>query len=148
MNRIEFPHNLGKILKSVSYFSALDSADLDLLAQSAIRLAYEARQVILSEGEPCAGLYIVESGWLKAVKIGTDGREQILQMLRAGEAFNAISVFTDAPNQASVSALETSVIWIIPRQTLPKLMDEYPALALRPGTHNRLPNRRMSAASI
>lgn len=102
---------------------------LNLIAQSAIRRTYDAGQVILIEGEVCSELYIVESGWLKAVKIGLDGREQVLQMLRAGEVFNAISVFTDAPNQASVSALETSVVWIIQREILLKLMDEYPALA-------------------
>lgn len=129
MNEIEYPYNAGGILKAVSYFSTLDSAALDLLAQSAIRRSYAAGQVILIEGEPCAGLYIVESGWLKAVKIGLDGREQVLQMLRTGEVFNAISVFTDAPNQASVSALETSVIWIIQREILLKLMAQYPALA-------------------
>jgi CRP/FNR family transcriptional regulator len=128
MNKVEPPRNM-ELLKVVSYFSSLDSAALNLLAQSALRRNYDAGQVVLIEGEPCAGLYIVESGWLKAIKIGLDGREQVLQMLRAGEVFNAISVFTDAPNQASVSALEPSVIWIIQREVLLKLMDEHPALA-------------------
>jgi len=128
MSKVESPHGVA-LLKAVSYFSDVDSAALDRLAQSAIRRTYDAGQVILIDGEPCTGLYVVESGWLKVVKIGLDGREQVLQMLRAGEAFNAISVFTDAPNQASVSALETSVVWIIQRELLMKLMDEHPALA-------------------
>ncbi len=118
----------AEILKAVSYFSALDDAALDFVAQRTIRRVYEAGQVILIEGEPCAGLYIVESGWLKAVKIGLDGREQVLQTLKPGEVFNGISVFTDAPNQASISALETSVVWLVPREVLLKLMDEHPAL--------------------
>ena len=121
-------HDTG-LLKSVSYFSELDEAALDLVAQSALRRRYEAGQVVLIEGEPCAGLYIVESGWLKVVKIGLDGREQVLQMLRAGEAFNAISVFTDAPNQATVSALEESLVWLIRREVLLKLIEEQPALS-------------------
>jgi CRP/FNR family transcriptional regulator len=75
------------------------------------------------------GIDIVESGWLKAVKIGMDGREQVLQMLRPGEVFNAISVFTDAPNQATVTALEPSQVWIVRREALLRLMDEHPALA-------------------
>lgn len=128
MNQDESLRNVN-ILKSVSYFSGLDAAALNLVAGSAIRRAYDAGQVVLIEGEPCAGLYIVESGWLKAVKIGLDGREQVLQMLRAGEAFNAISVFTNVPNQATVSALEDSVAWLVQREILLKLMDEHPALA-------------------
>ena len=128
MSRIDSLQDMG-LLKAVSYFSDLDSNALSVLARSAIRRTYVAGQVVLIEGEPCAGLCIVESGWLKAVKIGLDGREQVLQMLQAGEAFNAISVFTDAPNQASVSALEPSVIWLIPREVLLRLMDEHPQLA-------------------
>jgi CRP/FNR family transcriptional regulator len=117
------------ILKAVSYFSSLNDAALNLVAQSAIRRVYDAEQVILIEGEPCTGLYVVESGWLKAVKIGLDGREQVLQALKAGDVFNGISVFTDVPNQATVTALETSIVWIVQREALLMLMDEHPALA-------------------
>lgn len=117
------------LLKAVSYFADLDDTALNRVAQSAIRRDYDAEQVILIEGEPCAGLYIVESGWLKAVKIGLDGREQVLQTLKPGETFNAISVFTDAPNQATVAALEPSVVWMVRREVLLELMDEHPALA-------------------
>jgi CRP-like cAMP-binding protein len=127
MDKIESLQDTG-LLKTISYFSNLDSRALDILARSAIRRKYDAGQVVLIEGEPCPGPYIIESGWLKAVKIGLDGREQVLQMLQAGEAFNAISVFTDAPNQASVSALEPSLIWLIPREVLLRLMDEHPQL--------------------
>jgi CRP/FNR family transcriptional regulator len=121
--------NKARLLKAVSYFSNLDDAALHLVAISAIRHVYDAGQVILLEGEPCAGLYIVEGGWLKAVKIGMDGREQVLQTLGPGDVFNAVSVFTDAPNQATVTALETSRVWLVPREVLLRMMDKQPALA-------------------
>lgn len=108
---------IQEILKAVSYFSQLDESELILVAQAAICHEYDQGQIIsLLEGEPCVGLYIVESGWLKAIKTGLDGREQVLQTLSQGDAFNAISVFTDAPNQATVTALETSRIWIVRRE--------------------------------
>ncbi len=129
MDKDEVPQNTTRLLKSVSYFSSLDEAALSLVARSAIRRVYNAEQVILLEGEPCAGLYIVEGGWLKAVKIGIDGREQVLQTLGPGDVFNAISVFTDAPNQATVTALETSQVWMVWREVLLRLLDENPALA-------------------
>lgn len=129
MNKSEGLQSAVKLLKKISYFSTLDDSTLSLLAQSAGRRLYSAGQVILLEGEPCPGLYVLESGWLKAVKIGLDGREQVLQMLSAGDVFNAISVFTDAPNQATVTALETSTVWIIQRETLLALLEDHPALA-------------------
>ncbi len=129
MNKDEALQNTAQVLKAVSYFSSMDTTALRLVAQSAIRRVYDAGQVILLEGEPCAGLYIVEGGWLKVIKIGMDGREQVLQTLGAGDAFNAISVFTDAPNQATVTALENSQVWIVRREVLLSMMDEHPALA-------------------
>lgn len=117
------------LLKTVSYFAKLDDVALASVERAAIRRDYDAEQVILIEGEPCAGLYIVESGWLKAVRIGLDGREQVLQTLKPGETFNAISVFTDAPNQATVAALEPSVVWMVRREVLLKLLEEHPSLA-------------------
>ena len=129
MNQVEALQDTIKLLKAVSYFSDLDAAALKLLVQSAIRRVYDAGQVILLEGEPCAGLYIVESGWLKAVKIGVDGREQVLQTLGPGEVFNAVSVFTDAPNQATVTALEISQVWVVRREVLLSMLDAHPVLA-------------------
>ncbi|MBN1449583.1 MAG: Crp/Fnr family transcriptional regulator [Anaerolineales bacterium] len=129
MNKGDALQNAGRILKAVSYFSDLDDVALSLVAQSAIRRVYDSEQVILIEGEPCVGLYIVESGWLKVSKIGIDGREQILQTLGPGDVFNALSVFTDAPNQATVTGLETSVVWIVRREVLLNLMEERSSLA-------------------
>lgn len=124
-----FSKKAHDILKAVSYFAKLDDAALASVKQSALRRAYDPEQVILIEGEPCPGLYIVESGWLKAVKIGLEGREQVLQTLGPGEVFNAISVFTDMPNQATVAALEASVVWMVRREVLLKLMEVHPSLA-------------------
>lgn len=129
MNSDGFSERAHGILKAVSYFATLDNVALASVGRAAIRRDYDAEQVILIEGEPCAGLYIVESGWLKAIRIGLDGREQVLQMLKPGEVFNAISVFTDAPNQATVAALEPSVVWMVRRDILLKLMEEHPSLA-------------------
>lgn len=118
-----------QLLKSSFYFSSLDDEAIDLLARAAVRRVYSSGQVVLLEGEPCTGLSILESGWLKAVKIGLDGREQVLQNLGPGEVFNAISVFTDVPNQATVIALETSVVWHVQRETLLALLERRPDLA-------------------
>ncbi len=129
MNKEDNLQSTSRILKAVSYFSKLDDSALKLVAQSAICHVFDAGQVILLEGEPCAGLYIVESGWLKVIKIGMDGREQMLQTLKPGDIFNVISVFTNATNQATVTALETSHVWIVRREVLLRMIDEHPVLA-------------------
>ena len=119
-----------EIFKSVSYFSALeDERTMAAITNAAIRRTYRANQVIMIEGEPSRGFYIVESGWLKVAKYSFEGREQILKTLGPGDSFNAIGVFTDTPNPAGITALETAVVWFIPREAMLRLLDENPTLA-------------------
>lgn len=92
MSDSELPPKARDILKAVSYFSGLDAAALTSLERATFRRVYNVEQVILLEGEPCSGMYILEIGWLKVSKIGMDGREQILQTLGPGEVFNALKI--------------------------------------------------------
>jgi CRP/FNR family transcriptional regulator len=111
---------------SVPYFADLDIEVLEAIAEAAIRRTYQADQVVLLEGESCAGLYVVESGWLKAVKISAEGREQALRLIGPGEAFNEIGVFADTDNPATVIALERAAVWVIHRDVMRSLLEDYP----------------------
>lgn len=117
------------LLAAIPYFKHLDTVTLKAVAQAAIRRIYEPNQIILLEGEPAGGLYVLQEGWLKVSKISLDGREQILQFLGRGEAFNAVGVFTDALNPATVTALEPSIVWIIPKERMLELLETHPPLA-------------------
>lgn len=117
------------LISSISYFSDLSEESLSIIEQAAVRKTYQPQQVIVLEGEPAAGLYIVESGWLKVVKYSTAGREQVLNFLRPGDTFNAVAVFSGAENQATVVALEEAVVWIIRRSVMLDLLDSHPRLA-------------------
>lgn len=119
----------SKVLSAVSYFAGLDPQSLETISRSASPRTYDPNQLVILEGEPASGLYVVQTGWLKVSKIAIDGREQILQLLGSSEVFNAVSVFTGAPNAASVTALETTRLWVISRDTMLKLLDANPRMA-------------------
>ncbi len=121
--------NLVEIFRAFPSFANLDDTTLDSLANSAIQHNYDRGQVIFLEGEDCAGYHLVQDGWLKAVKISTTGREQIIQFLGPGNSFNEETVVNGSKNQVTVEALEPSKVWIIQRESMFKLMDEYPALS-------------------
>jgi CRP/FNR family transcriptional regulator len=111
------------------YFKNLDPDEFQSIIRFAVQRMYEPGQIVFLEGEPASGLYVIQDGWLKVSKISLDGREQILQFLGSGEAFNAVGVFTGAPNPATVTALETSKVWMLPRREMLALLDTHPALA-------------------
>lgn len=119
----------AELFSSLPYFHNVDPDALQAITRAAVRRLYEPGQIILLEGEPADGLYLIEDGWLKVSKISLDGREQILQFLGGGEAFNAIGVFTDTSNPATVTALEPSTVWLIPRGRMLDLLETHPTLA-------------------
>lgn len=118
-----------EVVSSVASFEGLDTKALETLARAASRKEFAADQVVFLEGEPCAGLYVVQSGWLKSVKTSPSGREQVMRFVGPGEVFNEIGVLIGDANLVTVIALEPAIVWIIRRDTLLQLMDEHPRLA-------------------
>ncbi len=116
-------------LRTVPLFKELDEATLQELAKGASRREYQTNEMVVLEGEALPGLYYVEYGWLKVVKISPTGREQTLRFLEPGETFNEIGVFTDQANPATAIALEPAGIWMIRREALFRLLHNRPEFA-------------------
>lgn len=119
---------ISKALSTVPYLTDLEPALIAAIAQQTKRQSFDAGQVVFLEGDQNVALYVVQSGWLKAVKLSADGREQVLHFIGPGEAFNAIGVLVQSANPASVIALEPSVVWTIQQQAMLNLIDQHPQL--------------------
>lgn len=120
---------LKSSLLRVPYFADLDDVLVEAIAKQTRLQEFATEQVVFLEGEQDVALYIVHSGWLKAIKTSPDGREQILHFIGPGEVFNAIGVFIEDKNPATVIALEPATVWVIQQSVMLKLFDDYPQVA-------------------
>lgn len=118
-------------LQTVPYFAGLDERDLQSLGALATWHEYPPGAVVFLEGEPSTGLYSIHSGWIKAVKLSADGREQVLRYLGPGDVFNEISVFGERANPASAIALEATKLWQLHRSIIQPLLVDHPDMLLR-----------------
>jgi CRP/FNR family transcriptional regulator len=125
----ESPIDAKKMLLSIPSFAGLNDEILDAIASIAIRRSYRAGQIVFLEGEPSSGLYVVETGWLKSVKISISGREQVIRFVGPGDVFNDLGVFASGPNRVTVETLEDATVWIIERESLLRLTELYPKLS-------------------
>ena len=117
------------LLSQIPYFEKLDPVHLKCINDAALHQTFEGGQQIFLEGDPCRGLYIVESGWVRAVKRSTAGREQAIRFVGSGEAFNEVGVMTGGANLVTVEALESVSLIIIQRDVILDLVDQCPSLA-------------------
>ena len=100
-----------EILRRVALFANLSPGELDFIARRAVPLRCDAGEMIFSEGEPCRGLYVVQSGQVKIFKASADGREQVLLIAGPGGTMAELPVFDGGPYPASASAVtETALL--------------------------------------
>ncbi|MBI4217055.1 MAG: Crp/Fnr family transcriptional regulator [Chloroflexi bacterium] len=86
-------------------------------------------EVVILEGQPCQGLYFVQSGHIRIFKSSPEGREQVLRIMGPGDSFNEVPVFDGGPNPASADALEPATLLVWPQEHALALVREYPELA-------------------
>lgn len=122
-------HKAIQVVSAIPFLAGLGAPTLEAMAHAAIQRRHDAGQIVFLEGEPCSGLYAVQTGWLKAVKISMTGREQIVRFVGPGEQLNEIGILEGGLNRATVEALEPARVWIVERDLLLRFMDEHPPLA-------------------
>lgn len=114
---------------SLANFRALPAAIYQALARCASRRYFEAGQVIYVEGEVAEYLYILETGWVKAIRMNRDGREQAMMFMQPVDVFGDIAVLTGTTYPGTTIALERVGVWFIPAEAFWNLFRAYPELA-------------------
>jgi CRP/FNR family transcriptional regulator len=122
------PNPLGD-LRQIPWFAVLDQTGwAELLAATKLR-CYSSGEIIFLEGTAPENLYLVHRGWVKAVKLSREGREQILNFIGPGQPLNVAPVFAEQAHPATLVAQEACELWAIPQSTLLDLLDRYPRMA-------------------
>lgn len=102
------------------YFSGVESSRLAGLPQLFTRKNFVKGQTIVSEGDTQRNLHFVNSGVVKVFKTSSEGKEQIIKIVRPGESFNDITVFGSGNSPYSALALgNTSIYWIHKNDLMP-----------------------------
>ena len=73
-------------MKAVPLFAALSDPELESLARRTVLQKISAGEALFTEGEPCAGLYIVGTGKVRVFKTSPGGREQVLAIQGPGSS--------------------------------------------------------------
>jgi len=127
----EIKVNHGQTLAKVPIFSGLTESELGFLAQRAVPRHFFAGETVFSEGEPCAGLYVVESGHIRIFKSSAGGREQVLSIDGPGCSVAELPVFDGGNYPASVTAVDDAVLLFVSKQDFQALCLAHPEVALK-----------------
>lgn len=118
-----------EMLRKIPYFTMLSSDELAHAAAVTVERHYNRGDIVLLEGDTGGALYYVCSGLVKVFKTSPEGKEQVLRLIAAGYTFNDVPALDGGPNPASVAAMEPSVIYVIKRAELRRLIMTRPEVA-------------------
>jgi CRP/FNR family cyclic AMP-dependent transcriptional regulator len=120
-----------RTFRRIALFADLSDTEIDFLARRAVPRRFAAGEMIFSEGEPCRGLYLIETGQVKIFKTSADGREQVLLMNGPGSSVAELPVFDGGCYPASASAVTEAAVLEVRKEDVRQLCLEHPEVALK-----------------
>jgi CRP/FNR family transcriptional regulator len=130
MPSVKAPHvDVIDLWRRVSYLANLPHPVIEAVASVATRHVYAPDQMIFGEGEPSAGLFMVEQGVVKICRYAKDGREHTLLIMQRGDTFNEVPALDGDANAACAVAVTAVVAWRVARSDLQRVTRSHPDLA-------------------
>lgn len=118
-------------LKNCQLFFGLSSNDLNAIADLTSVKTLEKGDYLFREGSPSQGFYIVQRGAVNVHRVNASGKEQVIQVFRAGQSFAEATLATDTGYPADGRAIEPSQVLLVHKAEFVHLLRRMPDLALR-----------------
>lgn len=99
--------DIAASLRKLPIFAGLDAATLGRIAEGSRARRLDAGEPVFREGEPVRAFFAVLSGGVRIYRLAEDGREQVLQRVRAGQTFAEAAVLSMKRYPANAAATTT-----------------------------------------
>ncbi len=122
------PEWLGRI----ALFAELSPEQRDQLLEAVVVRQVQPGDVVLREGQEMGDLfYILASGEFQVSKVSPQGRETILRLITATEAFGLAALFDKGPAPATLTATDAGTLLVVPSWQFLALLEKDFRLTLK-----------------
>jgi CRP-like cAMP-binding protein len=118
---------VGAAALDVDIFSPLTSAERDFLAESLRSATFGRGEEIIRQGEQGDSLYVIQRGRVE-VLVTSDGQQEVVDTLGAGNFFGEMSLFTGEPRSATVRAVEDTEVVPVTVESFRKIVANNPGV--------------------
>ncbi|MBK5186642.1 MAG: Crp/Fnr family transcriptional regulator [Gemmatimonadaceae bacterium] len=117
------------LLRQIPLFADLDNAALVELARHCIARRVRSGHLLFTAGQPCRGLYMIETGRVRIYRTSPDGREQILHIEGPGRPVAELPLLDGGSYPASAVTTEDSHLLFLPKAAFESLYRTHPDIA-------------------
>lgn len=106
-----------------SKFKSVSQEDIEDLSYNKTCSFYKKGTTLFHEGSRPLGVYCMNQGRVKIYKIGQDGKEQIISILKEGDLLGYRSMFSEDLFRVSAETLEDVVACFVPKTDFMKIFE-------------------------
>ncbi len=117
-------------LQRIPFFSRLLPDMLSAIAAKLQHEHYHHGEVVFVEGSVGDSFYLIESGQVR-ISTGFGAEEKIIDYLGPGNFFGEMALLLDQRRSASVTVVIDADFWVLHKDDLDQLLEEYPVIALQ-----------------
>jgi CRP/FNR family transcriptional regulator len=118
------------LLRRCPLFAGLKDEELKRIRTIANLKQVGKKEILFSDGEEAKGFYVILSGKIKLYKISSEGKEQILHIVSAPDAFAEAALFVEGSYPAFAEALTESQLLFFPKRDFIQLIEKNPKLSI------------------
>ncbi|HZJ89449.1 MAG TPA: Crp/Fnr family transcriptional regulator [Bacilli bacterium] len=118
-------------IEHVPIFTALNQAEKDQLILVAKHEAYAKSDFIYMAGDELEALYVVHKGNVKIIKYTSDGKEQVLRILKHGDFFGETALFGNKLVDSFAEITSDAVICKIEQSSFTEIINRSPQIATK-----------------
>jgi CRP/FNR family transcriptional regulator, cyclic AMP receptor protein len=122
---------IKKVLSEFSLFRVLNDSELSKVADIAITREWKKHSHVFLQGDPLENVYFIYDGKIKIYKTDTNGKEQIVSILKKGEMFPHVGFFRKGDYPAFAEVLEASTLITVPISQFENVLIENPELCIK-----------------
>src|SRR3954447_94982 len=120
-----------EFLAQMALFAGLSENEIQALAQRSVERRFAADEMLLWEGEPCTGIFLLTQGSVKIFKTSAAGREMMLSLETAPSTVAELPLFDGGPYPASVRAVGPVEALFINKNDFQQVCRQFPDVALK-----------------
>ena len=128
-NSIDLQSLVGR-LGNVPFFKNMSPAALHDIVYAGHVRHYPSNSALFREGEDAAGMHVLFKGQINLCKVGLQGIEYIVHIIKPVIMFNEVTVIDNQPNPVTAIACGDSTTWQVSPDDYRILMQRYPEVGL------------------
>lgn len=106
------------IVRQFSSLKALNKEELLKMANCKTSYTIKKGEPVFEEGEITNGIYCIKDGVCKLSKLSSNGKDQIVKLVKPGELLGQRSMISEEPANLSAVALEDMEVCFIPKKEI------------------------------